>query len=334
MRLEWEAEEMRMSATMASARKRPLAANDSGKRAASLRRRRRFKQNVPLLLMFVPVAVFYVLFRYVPIAGNVIAFKDYNFYDGLFGSPWVGFHNFELLFSQAQTVNIIRNTLMLSVLQLVFGFPAPIVIALLLNEVRKSLFKRVVQTIVYLPHFFNWVIIGGMVLTLFSMESGIVNRLLEAWAGQPYPLLYKPVSWIAVFIGSGIWKEMGFGAIIYLAVISMIDPALYESAVMDGANKFRQIWHITLPAMRPTIVILFILATGNVMEVGFDQVYILQNGTVSNVSEVISTYIYRVGLQGTQFSLSAAMGLFEAVVGLVLVLAANAVARKFNQGLF
>ncbi|QGH36941.1 ABC transporter permease subunit [Gracilibacillus salitolerans] len=304
------------------------------KNSIKLKRKKRFKQNIPLLLIFFPVIIFYLTFKYAPIMGNIIAFKEYNFFDGIFGSPWVGFHNFELLFTQTQTLNIIRNTLMLSVLQLVFGFPAPIILAILLNEVRKMFFKRTIQTIVYLPHFFNWVIIGGIVLTLFSMESGFINHWIERWTGEPYPFLYKPLSWIGVFISSGIWKEMGFGTIIYLAVIGMINPSLYESASIDGANKFRQIWHITLPQMRPTIIILFILATGNVMEVGFDQVYMLQNPVVSNVAEVISTYIYRVGLLGAQFSLSAAMGLFEALVGLVLVLSANWIARKFDQGLF
>nr|WP_223869337.1 ABC transporter permease subunit [Paenibacillus sabuli] len=284
--------------------------------------------------MFLPVVAFYVIFKYAPIAGNVIAFKDYNFFDGVFGSPWVGLHNFELLFTQSRTLSIIRNTLMLSLLQLLFGFPAPIILALMLNEVRKVLFRRVLQTIVYLPHFFNWVIIGGIVVTVFSMEAGTINHWIERWFGEPYPFLYKPISWIAVFVSSGVWKEMGFGTIIYLAAMSTIDPGLYESASMDGASKLRQIWHITLPGIRSIIVILFILSTGNIMEVGFDQVFMLQNGVVSDVSEVISTYIYRVGLKGAQFSLSAAMGLFEALVGLVLVVAANWVARRFDQGLF
>lgn len=299
-----------------------------------LHRKRRFKQNLPLLLMFVPVAAFYIIFRYLPIGGNLIAFKDYNFVDGVLGSPWVGFHNFEMLFTQPQTLNIIRNTLMLSVLKLIVGFPVPIMIAILLNEIRRTAFKRTIQTIIYLPHFFSWVIIGGMVLTVFSMESGIINHWIEQWSGAPYPFLYKPISWIAVFIGSGVWKDMGFNAIIYLAAITSIDPSLYESASLDGANKLRQIWHITLPGIRSIIIILFILSTGSIMEVGFDQVFMLQNAVVSEVSEVISTYIYRVGVQGAQFSLSAAMGLFESVVGLILVLTANRIARKFDQGLF
>ncbi|PMC35784.1 protein lplB [Bacillus sp. UMB0899] len=319
---------------MPTVQKKAMESEIISKKSLRLKRKMRFKQNIPLLIMFLPVLIFYITFKYAPIMGNVIAFKEYNFFDGILGSPWVGFHNFELLFTQTQTVEIIRNTFMLSILQLVFGFPAPIILAILLNEVRLMFFKRTIQTIVYIPHFFNWVIIGGMVLTLFSVETGFINQWVEKLMGEPYPFLYQPLSWIGVFISSGIWKEVGFGTIIYLAVINMIDPSLYESASMDGANKFRQIWHITLPQIRPTIIILFILATGNVMEVGFDQVFMLQNAVVSNVAEVISTYIYRVGLQGAQFSLSAAMGLFEALVGLVLVLTANWIARKFDKGLF
>lgn len=304
------------------------------KNSLRLRRRRRFKQNIPLMIMFFPIIIFYLTFRYAPIMGNMIAFKDYNFIDGVFGSPWVGLQNFELLFTQPNTVNIIRNTFVLSILQLIFGFPAPIIIAIMLNEVRKMFFKRTIQTIIYLPHFFNWVVIGGIVITVFSMESSIINKWITSLTGSPYPFLYKPASWITIFIGSGVWKEMGFGAIIYLAAISNIDPSLYESASMDGANKFRQIWHITLPGIRPIIIILLILATGSIMEVGFDQVFMLQNAVISQVAEVISTFIYRVGIRKAEFSLTAAMGLFEALVGLVLVLTANWVARRFKQGLF
>jgi putative aldouronate transport system permease protein len=284
--------------------------------------------------MFVPVIAFYVIFKYAPIAGTIIAFKNYNMFDGIFNSPWVGLHNFKLLFSQPGTLNIILNTLVLSALRLIIGFPVPIILALLLNEVRNIAFKRVTQTIVYLPHFFNWVIVGGMVLTIFSMESGIINQVTEKVSGAVYPYLYTSGSWIAIFIGSGIWKEMGFSAIIYLAALSSIDPYLYEAASIDGAGKFRKIWHITLPGIRTTIIILFILSTGHVMEVGFDHVYVLQNPAVANVSEVISTYMYRVGLQGAKFSLTTAMGLFESIVGLVLVLSTNWIARKFDHGLF
>lgn len=305
-----------------------------GNWSASMHRRRRFKQNIPLFLMLIPVFVFYIVFKYVPIMGNIIAFKDYNFYDGILRSPWIGLQNFEILLQQPRTLEIIRNTLMLSFLQLFVGFPVPIILAIMLNEVRRLAFKKIVQTIVYLPHFFNWVIIGGIVITIFSLESGMVNNIIKQWTGEPYPFLYEKITWISIFVGSGIWKEMGFQSIIYLAALSTIDPSLYEAANMDGANKLKQIWHVTIPGIRTTIVILFILSTGQIMEVGFDQVYMLQNPVVSEISEVISTYIYRVGLQGAQFSLTAAMGLFEALTGLILILTANAIARKFNEGLF
>jgi len=295
---------------------------------------KRFRQNIPLLLMLVPGILYYVIFRYLPMGGLVIAFKDYNFRDGILSSPWVGLKYFKILFQSDATLQIIWNTLELSILNLIFGFPAPIIIAIALNEVRKRWLKRWIQTIIYLPHFLSWVIVAGLVLTLFSIDGGTVNKLLEQWGMEPVPFLYRIESWVAIFIGSGMWKEMGFGAIIYLAALSSIDPSLYESAALDGAGKMRQIWHITLPGLRPTIILLLILGMGRLMEVGFDQVYNLQNPTVLEKAEVISTYVYKVGLQKAQFSLTTAMGLFESVVGLVLLLSANALARKFDQGLF
>ncbi|KRF04208.1 protein lplB [Paenibacillus sp. Soil766] len=304
------------------------------RRTRQAARRRRWKANVPLMLLFIPGLLYYVLFKYLPMGGLIIAFKDYNFFDGVFGSPWVGFKNFEMIFQQPQTLNIIRNTVVLSLLNVFVGFPFPIILAILLNEVRKSWYKRTIQTIVYLPHFFSWVIIGGFVVTLFATESGTINHILNSWTGKTFPFLFTPSSWIGIYLGSGIWKEMGFSAIIYLAALSSIDPSLYESAGLDGANKLQQIRHITIPGISTTIVLLFILAMGRIMEVGFDHVYVLQNAVVSNVADVISTYLYRVGLQGAQFSLTTAMGLFESIVGLILVLSANALARKFDRGLW
>ncbi|GIP00621.1 ABC transporter permease subunit [Paenibacillus sp. FSL W8-0187] len=295
---------------------------------------KRFRQNIPLFLMLVPGILYYVIFRYFPMGGLVIAFKDYNFRDGILSSPWVGLKYFKILFQSDATLQIIWNTLSLSILNLIFGFPAPIIIAIALNEVRKRWLKRWIQTIIYLPHFLSWVIVAGLVLTLFSIDGGTVNKLLEQWGMEPVPFLYRIESWVTIFIGSGMWKEMGFGAIIYLAALSSIDPSLYESTALDGAGKLRQIWHITLPGLRPTIILLLILGMGRLMEVGFDQVYNLQNPTVLEKAEVISTYVYKVGLQKAQFSLTTAMGLFESIVGLVLLLSANALARKFDQGLF
>ncbi|RTE08229.1 ABC transporter permease [Paenibacillus whitsoniae] len=295
---------------------------------------KRFRQNIPLLIMLIPGLLYYLIFRYMPMGGLVIAFKNYNFHDGIWSSPWVGWKYFGVLFHSHVTLQIIWNTLTLSVLSLIFGFPAPIIIAIALNEVRKSWLKRWIQTIIYLPHFLSWVIVAGIILTLFAIDGGTINKLLGQWGMEPVPFLYRADSWTAIFIGSGMWKEMGFSAIIYLAALSGIDPSLYESAGMDGAGKLRQIWHITLPGIRPTIILLLILGMGRLMEVGFDQVYNLQNPTVLQKAEVISTYVYKVGLQQAQFGLTTAMGLFESFVGLVLVLSANALARRFDQGLF
>lgn len=295
---------------------------------------KRFKTNLPLLFMFTPVILFYLIFRYAPIGGLVIAFKDYNFYDGILNSPWVGLHYFEILFQDPRTLEIIRNTLFLSLLSLAVGFPIPILLAIMLNEVRSMVFKRTVQTIVYMPHFLSWVIIAMLVSTAFAMENGLVNRIVEHFTGEAYPFMYEKLSWVTIFIGSGIWKDMGFNAIIFLAALSAIDPSLYESAGLDGAGKLRQIWHITLPGIRSTIILLLILSMGRVMEVGFDQVFMLQNSNVNQIADVISTYIYRIGLQGAQFSLTTAMGLFESLVAFILVFTANYIARKYDQGLW
>jgi putative aldouronate transport system permease protein len=311
-----------------------IAERTGKKLEKNLKRNIRLKQNIPLMIMFFPIILYFIVFKYVPMLGAVMAFKDYNFSDGIIGSPWVGLNNFRLLFSNPQMANTIRNTVMLSVLKIVVGFPFPIALAILLNEVRKAWFKKTVQTLVYLPHFFNWIIVGGLVITLFSQESGTINHLLQTWFGTTYPFLYHGFSWVVIFLGSGVWKEVGFSTIVYLAAITSIDPSLYESASIDGANKWRQIWHITLPGMRPTIILLLILSMGSVMEVSFDQIYMLQNSVVADISEVISTFIYRAGLQGGQFSLTAAMGLFESLVGLILVVVTNQIARMFKQGLW
>ncbi|OXS60940.1 protein lplB [Cohnella sp. CIP 111063] len=284
--------------------------------------------------MFAPVIIFFIIFKYVPMYGAIIAFKKYNFTDGILHSPWVGLDNFKLLFSTPTTIQIIRNTLALSLLSIVAGFPFPILLAVLLNEVRRMWFKKIVQTLVYLPHFFSWVIVSGIVVTIFSQQNGVVSGLWESLTGRSYPFLYREGSWLAIFVGSGIWKEAGFSAIIYLAALTSIEPSLYEASSMDGASRWKQLWHVTLPGIRTTIALMFILSMGRVMEVGFDQVYMLQNSTVSDISEVISTYIYKIGLMGAQFSLTTAIGLFESLVGLILVLGANAIARKYGNGLW
>ncbi|WP_438444152.1 ABC transporter permease [Gorillibacterium sp. sgz5001074] len=311
----------------------PQAALEAKRRLRN-QRVRRFKSNIPLLIMFTPVVLYFLIFKYAPMGGLIIAFKDYNFFDGILQSPWVGLQYFETLLHDPRTLEIIRNTFFLSLLSIVFGFPVPIILAILLNEVRSMSFKRTVQTIVYMPHFLSWVIISMMIMTLFSLENGMINNVVKMIFGEPYAFMYHNFSWVVVFVGSGIWKDMGFNAIIFLAALTTIDPSLYEAANMDGATKARQIWHITLPGIRSTIILLLILSMGRVMEVGFDQVYMLQNPNVNEIADVISTYIYRIGLQGAQFSLTTAMGLFESLVAFVLVVSANYIARRFNEGLW
>lgn len=297
--------------------------------------RRKWKKNVPLFILFLPVLIYFIVFKYIPMGGLVIAFKDYNFREGILYSPWAGFKYFDMLFSTPDFARIFRNTLLISILSFVIGFPFPIMLAILMNEIRKTWYKRTIQTLVYLPHFISLVIVTGILITLFA-SGGSVNILIQKLFGleEPIPFLYRIPSWLAIYFGSGIWQEAGFAAIIYLAALSSIDPSLYESAAMDGANKWRQIRHITLPSIRPTIILLLILHMGRLIDVGFDKVYMLTNPTVANVADVISTYVYRVGLQGGQFSLTTAIGMFESVIGLILVLSANAIARKFDQGLF
>lgn len=295
--------------------------------------KKRLKANIPLYLLFAPAIVYYILFKYVPMGGLVIAFKDYNFFDGILGSPWVGLENFRLMLDNPMIFQIIRNTFMLSFLVILTGFAPPIILAILLNEAKNALFRRGVQTFVYLPHFLNWVIVGGFVVTIFA-NGGVVNKVIEALGGQEVPFLYEVKSWIVIFLSSGIWKDAGYGAIIYLAALSGIDPALYEAAALDGASKWRQMWHITLPGIRPTIVIILILSMGKVMDVGFDQIYNLQNSIVSDYSTVISTYTYEVGIRKSQFSITAALGLFDSLLALTFVLTANKLAKKFDQNLF
>lgn len=295
--------------------------------------RKAFRLNMPLMVLFLPVATYFLIFRYVPMLGLIIAFKDYSFRDGIWGSPWVWLDNFRLIFSNTQLLNVIRNTFILSLLNLFVGFPFPIILAILLNEARKVWFKKTVQTLVYLPHFLNWVIIGGIVITMFAQQTGTLNHLIERFLGKPFPFLYNEVSWVIIYVVAGIWKTTGWGAIIYLAALAAISPELYEAASIDGASKWRQIWHITLPGIRSTIVLVFILSMGHIMDVGFDQVYVLQNPAVTGIAEVISTWNYSSGLKGNQFSVAAAIGLFESCFGLLFVIAANRIARRYEQSI-
>lgn len=284
--------------------------------------------------MFLPIIAFFLIFKYAPMVGLVIAFKKYTFIKGVWGSPWIGLDMFKMIFRNSQILDIVWNTLILSGLNILIGFPMPIILALLLNEVRRQSVKKIIQTFVFLPHFLNWVIVGGIIVTIFSQTNGAVNMLVERLFGETYPFLYKTGSWVSIYLGSSVWKEAGWGAIMYLAALTSIDQSLYEAASMDGANKWQQMTRITIPGIMPTIIIMLILRIGHIMTLGFDQVYVLQNTAVLEIAEVISTFMYKVGIQQANFSLATAMGLFESMVGLVLVLSANKLARRFDQGMW
>jgi putative aldouronate transport system permease protein len=263
--------------------------------------------------------------------GLVIAFKDFRLAKGIFGSSWIGFQQFRKLFSNPSFFSILRNTLLLNVYSLVFGFPAPIILALLINEVRSTLFKRINQSILYLPHFISWVVLAGIFIQMLSPSTGVINLVLTAVGMKPVYFMADTFWWPVVFIISGIWAGAGWGSIIYLAAISGIDPQLYEAARIDGANKLAQIWHITLPGIKNTIALLLILRMGSMMDVGFEHIFNLQNPAVYEVADVISTYVYRVGIQGAQYSYTTAIGLFQSAVSLVLVVCANKITRALGE---
>ncbi len=304
------------------------------------RRRAKLRQDLYrdryLYAMMLPVFIgFFVLFRYVPMYGVTIAFRNYRIIDGMFGSPWVGTRHFERLFRSPEFVLILRNTLLLNLYQLIFQFPAPIILALLLNEVPKPGFKRTLQSVMYVPYFLSWAVLGGIIISLLSPSTGIVNAIIQSLGFEPIFFMMSTRWWPVVFIVSGIWNSAGWGTIIYLAAISGIDPQLYEAVRIDGANRLRQTWHITLPGIRGTIAILLILNLGRFIDLGFEQVWVLQNPAVRSVAEVIPTYVYRIGLQAMQYSYTAALGLFQSLIGLALVLTANWTIRAMGEeGLF
>ncbi|KIL40743.1 protein lplB [Gordoniibacillus kamchatkensis] len=284
----------------------------------------------PIYSMILPGLLFFILFRYIPIAGSIIAFQDYNVFSGVLGSKFVGFKHFVNLFMYPEFYRILRNTILISLYQLVFGFPAPIVLAILLNEVRKMVFKRTIQTVIYLPHFLSWVIVGGLVINALSPNYGIVNSMLSSFGFQKIFFLQEPQFFRSIIVVSGIWKEIGWGTIIYLAALANVNPELYEAAEVDGAGKFRQVISITLPALLPTIMVLLLLRIGNFLDLGFEQIYILLNPLVKETGDIIDTYIYDVGLLGSQFSYTTAIGMFKSVVGLILIVGANQISKKLT----
>jgi putative aldouronate transport system permease protein len=263
--------------------------------------------------------------------GLQVAFKDYSIFRGIQGSPWIGFEHFETIFYSDQFMRALRNTFMISMLSLCFGFPVPIILALMFNEITHHVFKRTAQTIVYLPHFISTVIIAGIVITAFSPSAGIVNQILGWFGIEPIYFLIKPEWFRPIFIGSGIWQEAGFSSIVFLAAIAGVNPSLYESAVIDGASRWQMMWKITLPSILPTIIIMLIIRIGNLLEVGFELIILLYQPATFETADVINTFIYRQGIQGAQYDLAAAAGLFNAVVAFVLVMSANTISRRLTK---
>ena len=284
-----------------------------------------------LYLLALPGLLFMVVFRYIPMPGIIIAFQDFSVAKGFLRSPWLGLENFTRLFSSPDFWVILRNTLTISALGLVFLFPAPIVLALLLNELKSQPFKRGLQTVYYLPHFLSWVIVVSLTYFFLSTEVGVINKAILALGGTKIPFLLDSQYFYPMLIVQGLWKGVGWGTIIYLAAMAGLDPALYEAAQIDGAGKWAQIRHVTIPGIMPTVRILFILNMGGLLSTNFEQVWLMQNAMILDVAEVIDTYVYRTGVTMGQFSYTTAVGLFKSVIGLILILSANWFAKRNGE---
>ena len=290
-----------------------------------------FKREWQIYLLLAPLVIWFLLFLYKPMYGLQIAFKDFSLFKGVDASPWVGLEHFRSLFDSDMFLRAIKNTFIISFLNLMIGFPMPIILALMFNEIVQGKFRKTVQTIVYLPHFISLVIIAGIVINIFSPSTGVVNLLLMKLGFEPIYFLTQPEWFRPIFIGSGIWQEAGFQSIVYLAAIAGVSPSLYESAVVDGASRWQMMWKITLPCILPTIIIMLIIRIGNLLEVGFELIILLYQPSTFQTADVINTFIYRQGLVGNQYDVAAAAGLFNAVVAFVLVMTANSISRRFTR---
>ncbi|WP_435925706.1 ABC transporter permease [Paenibacillus sp. DYY-L-2] len=284
-----------------------------------------------LYLMILPGFIYFVIFKYLPMGGLIISFQDYQPFLGIQGSPWVGLKHFIRLFTEPTFTMLLSNTLILFALELIFFFPLPIIISLMLNEVRHKLFKNSIQTMIYIPHFMSWVIIVSITYVFLNVDGGVINELIAAFGGKKISFLTSPEWLRTIYIGQIIWKEVGWSTIIYLAAITVVDTQLYEAAEMDGASRMRKIWHVTLPAIRPVIITLLILKVGNTLELGFEHMYLLLNSLNREVGEIFDTYIYTAGLKNGQLSFSTTVGLFKGFVGLILVMLTNRLAKKFGE---
>lgn len=315
----------------------PIAADASPQvNAGKAWRLKRIWQAKALYIMLLPGIAYYLVFKYAPMYGVVIAFKDFNILDGILGSPWAEPWNkhFLAFFESPYFYQLLRNTILISVYKLIFGIFPPIIMAILLNECRVRWFKSLVQTLTYMPHFLSWVIIYGILIALLSQTSGLINHWIKLLGGEAIPFMTSTTYFRSILVGSEIWQNLGWGAIIYLAAMSGIDPTLYEAARVDGASRLRMIWHITLPGIRSVIIMLFILNLGHILDAGFGQIYVLYNLQVYPVADIIDTWVFRTGLHQLNFSLASAVGLFKSAIGLVLVLISNKIARRWGEGIW
>ncbi|MFS0637666.1 sugar ABC transporter permease [Mesobacillus foraminis] len=295
----------------------------------------RLKKDKWLYLLLLPGLLYFLIFKYLPMWGIVIAFQNYSPFLGVLGSEWVGFEHFKNFFQNPDFFRLLRNTFTFAVLDLVFFFPAPIILALLLNELRSQLYKRTVQTLIYVPHFMSWVIIASITYIFFTTSGGVVNEIVSYFYGKEINFLSAPEWFRPLIMGQIIWKETGWGTVIFLAALASVDQELYDAAIVDGAGRFRRLWHVTLPAVRSTIIVLLILRLGNFLDTGFQQIYLMTNSLNRDVADVFDTYVYFVGVTQGAYSYSTAVGLFKAVVGIILVLGANRLAKKMGQdGIF
>jgi len=301
------------------------------RRTASYRKWKRVLRNWQLYVFLIPTILYFLIFRYYPMYGLQIAFRNYKASKGIWGSQWVGMRNFQRFFATADFWQLLENTLAISVGNLLISFPVPIILALLLNQMPSKRYKKIVQTVIYAPHFISTVVMVGIIFLFFSPSSGIINHLIVAFGGEPIHFMAEASMFRPLYIGSEIWQGAGWGSILYLAALASINPELHEAAVVDGANKLQRVWHIDIPGILPTVVIMFILNSGKVMAVGFEKAYLMQTSLNISTSEIIATYVYKRGLLNSQFSFSATVGMFESVVNLVLIVTVNFISRKVSD---
>lgn len=299
---------------------------------AKLSLKQRMWRDRYLYLLLLPGILYFVVFRYIPMYGVVIAFQDFKLSKGIFESEWAGLKHFQMLVQGLSFPGVFKNTVIISLYKLLVGFPAPIILALLLNEVRSRKFKKVTQTIVYLPHFISWVILAGLIATFLHPDTGIVNEVVKFFNnGQGIDFLASKTYFRSILVITEVYKGIGWGSIIYIAAISGIDSEIYEAAMVDGAGRFRRMWNITLPVLRSTIIVVFILNMGGILNAGFEQIYLLYNPRVYEVADIIDTYVYRSGLQQSNYSLATAAGLFKSVISVVLVVGTNKISHLFKE---